>query len=89
MLQRLLGRRIINQITITARAGFVAGVKITIDFANPLQRNTIRKIGIYAHQPTIIGTLCMGIKGNNLAGCMHTGIGTPGTCNFNRVIGNF
>ncbi len=89
MLQRLFGRRIINQVAITAGAGFETCVKFSINRRHPLQCNTVRQIGIHAHQPAVFRTHCMTVEMNYLTGCMHTGIGTPRTDNLNRVVSNF
>ena len=88
MLQCLFGRRVINQIAVTAGLGAKARMEFIIHRTNPLQRHTSRQIGIHPHQPAVITASCRGIEMNHLPGSMYARVGAACADDINRVIGD-
>ena len=77
---------VIDYVAVMAQVRTKARMKAFINMMCPLHPDIRGKMRIGTAPPAIKIPHCIGVKVNNLPGCMNAGVGTAGTNHFYRTI---
>lgn len=80
---------VVDHIAITPGDGLEARMKVRRHHLGPTDADVVGQVDIGAHDPRLHRALGLGVKVHHLPASVYTGVGTPGTHQRDRRVGDF